>query len=685
MLTHHLGWWGEREIPVVSPSAGGDVDIKAEQAASTLKEHDIATKIVKEYSAHRKTTFIGMRDEQGIAIKSGDRIGRDEVVTVRESLGPGVPKGTVGQSRDKAETVAKSMRVPVHVKTVTLLDSGKTKPGTVIASEPADGQPVVDESKGIYLAVVGDDGADADTGSDNAAGESTVPIDLVGMSPADARRRLESKGYQVIVKPRFSSKRYLNKVAASDPAAGERIPDGGLITLYYGVGADKMWDVFTLPASGNMPDTQRGVGDFVAGRYCTIDGDCLTLDVKAGYTLDYNDDIVVNGGAVPLSACANIQAPCPTPKEGAEAERAGYGYRFIMNRNWGMFEMLPHSDLAGYYCGDTPASFNGVGQECVNGQLKSWDELPNGANTKISGARYEMGDFYVYFTVGSQIDKLEASGYFDKDELADAAKDKPVDRDRPFILVRDKTRYSTTTQEIGGGYVGGNPFIPGSSSLKSTMVPMKPAPSNSSVYYLEEGVDALDWDALPDAKATSAEAESSAHRDYSVEEITKAADRDNFAPIAGTYCTKDDSCVSLDAKGVIRGVSGGGKSFKTTRLTADRRKSQWMTYVKGQPGYYIDLEGPESDYVCGVPDKGRIRGLRACLNEGAPESSFVERPISVLYIFKNTKLEPYSDMSPFDRAQGNRGAFDTSRPCLYFMGWHMNPAPNSETAYYLRE
>ena len=34
---------------------------------------------------------------------------------------------------------------------------------------------------------------------------------------------------------------------------------------------------------------------------------------------------------------------------------------------------------------------------------------------------------------------------------------------------------------------------------------------------------------------------------------------------------------------------------------------------------------------------------------------------------------------------GDRGAFDTSRLCLYFMGWHMNPAPNSETAYYLRE
>ncbi|MBM6699216.1 hypothetical protein H7U32_02505 [Bifidobacterium pullorum subsp. saeculare] len=125
-----------------------------------------------------------------------------------------------------------------------------------------------------------------------------------------------------------------------------------------------------------------------------------------------------------------------------------------------------------------------------------------------------MKDFLVYFPVGSDLSKLEASGYFDKGALGEAKKQKPVDTDRPFILMRDPKLYDTTevpvttdttpSNEDHGWWEHTNPFVPNNNDGKNPLVPMKPAVSDATVYYLMEQNTGLDWSSLPDAKIDGA-------------------------------------------------------------------------------------------------------------------------------------------------------------------------------------
>lgn len=227
----------------------------------------------------------------------------------------------------------------------------------------------------------------------------------------------------------------------------------------------------------------------------------------------------------------------------------------LLLKDWGMFELYAGMNLPN--CGSKVMSAS-IGEYCVNGNYEraSFDDgemtPPAGAENGSTGMTYDMKDFLVYFPAGSDAKSLDDSGYFDAAELAKAKKQKAVDTSRPYILVRDKSLYSETSVSASWGK-DVDPFVPTNSSInnyQNKMEPMKPAPSDSTVYYLVEQNGDLDWDSLPDAevkgtgdKATSGEttgdkSKDSGKRDATFKEAMKqAAGNYSFGSVVGAWGT----------------------------------------------------------------------------------------------------------------------------------------------------
>ena len=510
VLTYRAGIWGSRTIPAITVAgangAGGSAasTATAKQVADQLKGQGFETTIVTAYAVGDKGSYVGLTSKDGRALNPGDKVKGSDAINVIESLGPGVPKGTVGSSAQDAYDAVKNMGVDVHVKDVLVSPDSTVKEGDVVQTYPADGQPVQDKNQGIHIGVATQKG-------------DGIPADILGKDQDDVRSQLEANGHNVTLKPRFSSKRYVGKISGSNPTPGAELEAGQDVTLYYGIDASKTWDVFTT----NDPqyptvDYQANPGSFVAGHYCTNAGQCISLDLSIReytamgehrsqeyVTVDGQSDRSSGSGfdRDQLVACYSLQSNCQSPSEAASSNDAS---ELLLYKDWGMFEMFPYRAMSGYWCGDTQTQFNGPGQSCVNGRLTSWSELGGAPSSSgISGAQYRMDDYYVYFPVGSDLQKLEDSGYFDKDSLAAAKKQKAVDADRPFIIVRDTSQYDTTTKDITSSS-DGNPFMPKVNAYSNdSLEPMKPAPSDETVYYLQE--DALDWTELPDADVPGAD------------------------------------------------------------------------------------------------------------------------------------------------------------------------------------
>lgn len=58
-----------------------------------------------------------------------------------------------------------------------------------------------------------------------------------------------------------------------------------------------------------------------------------------------------------------------------------------------------------------------------------------------------MMDLFAVFPVGSDVESVEKTGYFDASALAAAQKQKPVDTDRPFLMYRDVNQYKDGEKE----------------------------------------------------------------------------------------------------------------------------------------------------------------------------------------------------------------------------------------------
>ena len=570
VITHRAGLWGAKTIPDVSaikPAEGKK--LTANVVAQQLNDQGIKTEVKKVYSGEDAGSFAGLD-----GVKSGDRVGSGQTVTVNESMGPGVPQGTVGKTAVDIVNTLKTMNVPVRYKQVIVNDDAKTKPGSVVATYPNDGAAVADKKTGIAVGV--------------ATKGDGIGYDIIGTDKNQAKSTLESKGYSVTLKPKFSSKHYIGKISGSDPAPGTPLESGDSVTLYYGIDASQTKTVFTGEEGGQK--IMAKPGDFLTDTYCKSDNTtCFTLGMEklnsAGdyeYLFNTADDADQNRMLISSHASQSYGAP---PEDSSNAG-------LLINGDTGAFELFPLASATGdVYCGDELMAGEGpVG--CVNGKKVTGD---GSSSMSSSGLTRRMDTFYTYFPVGSNLNAVESAGYFDADALAKAKKQKAVDTSRPFIVMRDKSLYGKAETEIADASRSDpNPFIPAVPGSGKTVrtVKMKPAPSNDSVYYLvENGGASLDWDSLADADVKGAGGSTASGAD--------AASKKIFSELAGSqyvFSSTGDgseySMMALKSDGTFSGTtytadfSDPGYSVATAPRKESKFSGRFSSAKKGSGGTY---------------------------------------------------------------------------------------------------
>lgn len=246
LAARKLEWIGPRTVPTVRYRTAAEVSRELEAKGFLVKKKQM-------FNALGKGKCLGL-----VGVKAGDRLPKGTTVTVIESMGPGVPEGTVGSEPSKAETALLKMGVKVAEHEVV-----SEHPGKVAVTMPADGEPVRDTNDGIHIGV-------------GITGDG-IPVEIAGMDKDEAKTKLQQQGFDVTLKPRFSSRKNLGKIVRADPGIGVRTSETN-VTLYYGVDASKRYDV----VGTSIPD--RGSDKFMtntvalAGKYCTDGGNCLTLE-----------------------------------------------------------------------------------------------------------------------------------------------------------------------------------------------------------------------------------------------------------------------------------------------------------------------------------------------------------------------------------------------------------------------
>ena len=465
--------WGPREVPAINATSAGDV-------ASQLEGRGFKVIRKKQYDGAKKGSYVGLE-----GAKSGDRLAAGSTVTVVESMGPGVPEGTVGQSVQQAEQTLKPMGVTLTEHEVVSL-----KPGHVSVTRPADGDPVTDPDAGIDLGV----GVEGDG----------IPVEIAGMNQDEAQSQLESMGYTVTLEPRFSSRKYLGRIVGANPGIGVK-SDVKDVTLYYGVDASKRYDVLD-GKSPYVEGEEIAHLDRLAGRYCTAGGDCITLDAVSqygrtnGYWLGMDGKGVSNYLNDALDMCPYSQslrcAPANRPgMQSAKEETVNH----LISGDTGAFELYRGYGLP--VCGDVNMG-GSPGNYCDNGTVAS------GVQTS-TGLKYKAEDFLVYMPVDAKLADLESSGYFD------GKSDFKPDGDRVYLIRRDDTKYQP--QDLGSGFAA-SPFVP---TKDHKPVAFKDAPNAKNVYYLEE--NPIDWTQI-DGTVVSGGSSAKSGESASM-----------FAPLVGSY------------------------------------------------------------------------------------------------------------------------------------------------------
>ena len=531
-LTYRSEVWGGKSLPDPASIASSVTDkngkkasaVKAKDVTAALKAKGLNAKTEKVFSGKDSGEFIGYKNAApGARVKAGS------TVVVQESAGPGVPKDTLGAQVNKVTETFADMGVPVHYKKVFVSDAKKNPEGSVVATYPAAGTGVKDDEKdkGIYIGV-------AAKGDDTA-----LPIDVMGQDVDTVKSQLESEGHTVTVEQRFSSKDYVGKVSGASPAPGSSLSSGEDVTLYQGIDASDTKEAFTghdLAETGG--DALLGTTRAADGQWCTNDGKCITIDNykvteggsdNADYTGDYDGTLI---------ACDAIQQPyCNSPKAD-----------YLVTQDYGAFELMPHISLTNFW---------------ANGKMYDGNGVHMGDSWPTSG-EYHMQDLFLVVPTGSDLQGLEDKGYFDKDALAAAKKQKAVDTNRPFILYRDPKLYDTTTAPYNGAGNGANPFLPynGYNGSKSDIVKMKPAPSDADAYYLVEASEP-DWDSLPDAdvKAPSTKDKGNSKDSKDSKDSNKSSKKSG-TPDAASLKVFSDSAGAQYAYT----IAGDGSAFTTISL-----------------------------------------------------------------------------------------------------------------------
>lgn len=479
-LTYRAEVWGGKTVPdpQVVAQESSDKDVSAQQVVVRLQDQGFAVKKTSEFSGKPRGSYMAMR-----GVRPGERVPAGSEVTVVESAGPGVPKQVIGKPASQVVTQMESMGVPVEYKKVV---SDSAKPGTVVSSSPAAGSALPQGQKVMYIGVA-------------ASGEHTVPADLIGMDKHKAVEKLEEIGVSAELKPKFCSQDRIGKICESSITPGKEVSAGTSATLYYGVDASAVKKLFTVD---NEYTSYFGApNDFLTGKYCKQDSDdCITFvkENKSGNWFNtYEEHDKGDFRFLDASDETKITTEAPgTVKRNRD---------LLIDGDTGAFELMPSDSKYMYYCGNKALYSIGVGgPACRNGQVQPYGTYDY--REPRSGSTFRMDNFYLYVPVGADIKKLEQSGYFDAQALQKAKSEGGVDTTRPFVVMRDKSLYSDAEKEVSADAKDGkcvaNPFIPHIFSecpiSGGTRVKMRPAISDTSVYYLVEESSA-NWDELPDA------------------------------------------------------------------------------------------------------------------------------------------------------------------------------------------
>ncbi len=296
------------------------------------------------------------------------------------------------------------------------------------------------------------------------------------------------------------------------------LSSGENVTLYYGVGADKVQDATV--GQSNLPYFYASeLNDAVTGTYCKstvtdVAKDCITLAQDENGSVyrvtakdtgtssdEHSNEILTmcfpfaDGNAGDIGTCSYGGSQLPAG-EGGMAKR-------LIAKKWGAFDF---GELGGSpSCGT--ASFAPYDEGCNASKQVVQDQ-------DMSGATFDMHDFYVFFASRANLDAIEKSGYFDDSALAAAKKGSKPDMSRPFILARDASQYDTTSVPYSkapvpsGQTLVQDPFVPGVGEF-SASVKFKPAPTDANAYYLVESGQP-DWQSLPDCDANGKVSEAAA-------------------------------------------------------------------------------------------------------------------------------------------------------------------------------
>ncbi|WP_239646916.1 PASTA domain-containing protein [Bifidobacterium porcinum] len=511
-LTYHAELWGGKTLPDIaaaSANAGKQTGkakaaVTADSVVAQLKAKGITSAKRQEFSGAEKGAFLGYGNA-----KAGQRVRSGSSVVVRESAGPGVPSNVEHAKASTAVATLKTMGVPVHTKQIAVSSSSKLASGTVIATYPLAGQEVTDATTGIYVGVA------AKTDGKTPA----IPYDAIGTDIASVKDTLAKAGVNVTAKPHFSSKKNVGKLVSSSPAPGTVLSSGESVTLYYGVGADKVQEA-TVGQSNAPYFYASELNDAVTGTYCKstvtdVAKDCITLAQDENGSVyrvtakdtgtssdEHSSEILTmcfpfaDGNAGDIGTCSYGGSQLPAG-EGGMAKR-------LIAKQWGAFDF---GELGG-----SPS--------CGTAMFSPYDEGCNASKQVVqdshdmSGATFDMRDFYAFFASGANLDAIEKSGYFDDSVLAAAKKGSKPDTSRPFILARDASQYDTTSVPYNkapvpsGQTLVQDPFVPGVGEF-SASVKFKPAPTDANAYYLVESGQP-DWQSLPDCDANGTVSEAAA-------------------------------------------------------------------------------------------------------------------------------------------------------------------------------
>lgn len=452
--------------------------------------------------------------------------------------------------------------------------------------------------------------------------------------------------------------------------------------------------------SPGVPPTLFATNAPVGGKYCTNSGKCITFNEKADPSGGQIAYTTVTSSEIPdpygfLAFCHSGGDPgCPTGSQ--YGERGELYYKHL-----GAFELMDSTAMNSITCGTDSVGRTARDTHCVNGQVV---RRYGSDDDSMSGATYNMGPLYAYFPVNAKIKDVVDSGYFDKDYVAQANKQKPVDTSRPFLISRDKSLYKTTSVNVQS-FKTPNPFIP--ESLKKdngTLVPMKPAPSDETAYYLVE--DPLDWNSLPEftivknnGKSDKSDAGNSSKADAqpkitpqnaTPDQITAAAEKGDDSLIAGEYCSNDGHCLDLSKTGQLTGGSQEAMlGIDSTQLTLSGASEDVTAARNVKPdSQFLEFRGSVNDYLCKNGTAGQ-----ACKNSYHTTPEVDRWPAHILYVFKGSDISSWYAPNAMPPVQGfmpnysdgyDRTPAKTDRAYIYPVGWHMTVSPFDDGAYYFQ-